>query len=52
MKPKTSAPKLTGINVVINTDYNVKVVPQTICNVIRNTRYKDCVSRNNLLSFK
>jgi hypothetical protein len=31
MEPKTSAPKLAGM---IDTDYNIKVVPQTIRNVI------------------
>lgn len=41
-EPKTSAPKLAGM---IDTDYNVKVVPQTIRNVIRNAGYKGCVAR-------
>jgi transposase len=42
MEPKTSAPKLAGM---IDTEYNVKVVPQTIRNVIRNAGYKGCVAR-------
>jgi len=42
MAPKTCAPKLVGM---IDTDYNVKVVPQIFRNVIRNTVNKGCVAR-------
>jgi len=42
MEPKISAPKLAGM---IDTDYNIRVVPQTIRNVIRNAGYKGCVAR-------
>jgi len=42
MEPKISATKLAGM---IDTDYNIKVVPQTICNVIRIAGYKGCVTR-------
>jgi transposase len=49
MDPKTSAHKLVGM---IDTDYNIKVVPQTIRNVIINAGYKHCVARKNHLSVK
>lgn len=46
---KNCATKLDGI---IDTDYNVKMLPKSIRNVIRNVGYKDCVTRKNLLSIK
>jgi len=42
MDPKTSTPKLAGM---IDTDYNVRVVPQSIRNIIRNAGYKGYVAR-------
>jgi transposase len=42
MEPKASAHKLVSM---IDTDFNVKVVPQIIRNVIRNAGYKGCVAK-------